>query len=343
MNALDHVEKTDEVLEARGAVDAKNKPHVAGDAAEPLVDLLVRGLLAVQVQGSLAHAIKKHPRHLFTFCQNDKSIFWLDPSTSREAAYHKACPICGADHGHLVVWIPDTVTDFTNEAGAGAKRSDNCPCCGSVNSMRLFGARAVTLASAMVGHLNSSSANLDPKLIAFSDSVQDAAHRAGFMQARGYTYTIRQAVAGLIRDNNRATSQRSSDPAKDPMSLFNILSDLSDYWKERIGRRSELTGNHADDIALTRFVTTFTPSDMMWRRPWLKFRAASSGMPENQSASDRSPPISRRLPSYATIPTPSSKTCSRARRARTGKRRVTNGMTSLTTSRRDCAGRPSLN
>ena len=154
--------------------------------------------------------------------------------------------------------------DYTNEAGAGAKRSDNCPCCGSVNSMRLFGARAVTLASAMVGHLNSSSANLDPKLIAFSDSVQDAAHRAGFMQARGYTYTIRQAVAGLIRDNNRATEPtRSSDPAKDPMSLFNILSDLSDYWKERIGRRSELTGNHADDIALARFVTTFTPSDMM--------------------------------------------------------------------------------
>lgn len=45
MNALDHVEKTDEVLEARGAVDTKNKPHVAGDAAEPFVDLLVRGLL----------------------------------------------------------------------------------------------------------------------------------------------------------------------------------------------------------------------------------------------------------------------------------------------------------
>lgn len=241
-------------------------------------------------------AIKKHPRHLFTFCQNDKSIFWLDPSTSREAAYHKACPICGADHGHLVVWIPDTVKDYTNEAGAGAKRSDNCPCCGSVNSMRLFGARAVTLASAMVGHLNSSSANLDPKLIAFSDSVQDAAHRAGFMQARGYTYTIRQAVAGLIRDNNRATSRRSSDPAKDPMSLFNILSDLSDYWKERIGRRSELTGNHADDIALARFVTTFTPSDMMWRRPWLKFRAASSGMPENRSASDRSTPHQQTAP-----------------------------------------------
>jgi DEAD/DEAH box helicase domain-containing protein len=37
--------------------------------------------------------------------------------------------------------------------------------------------------------------NDDKKLIAFSDSVQDAAHRAGFFGARTYLNTVRTAIA----------------------------------------------------------------------------------------------------------------------------------------------------
>ena len=34
----------------------------------------------------------------------------------------------------------------------------------------------------------------DKKLITFSDSVQDAAHRAGFFAARSYQFTLRSAL-----------------------------------------------------------------------------------------------------------------------------------------------------
>ena len=40
--------------------------------------------------------------------------------------------------------------------------------------------------------------NDDKKLIAFSDSVQDAAHRAGFFGARTYANTVRTALAKAI-------------------------------------------------------------------------------------------------------------------------------------------------
>ena len=44
--------------------------------------------------------------------------------------------------------------------------------------------RRPALSAVMLAQLFGSSFNADKKLIAFSDSVQDAAHRAGFLQAR---------------------------------------------------------------------------------------------------------------------------------------------------------------
>ena len=40
--------------------------------------------------------------------------------------------------------------------------------------------------------------NNDPKLLAFTDSVQDASHRAGFFTARTYHFTFRTALQHVI-------------------------------------------------------------------------------------------------------------------------------------------------
>ena len=70
-----------------------------------------------------------------------------------------------------------------------------CPACGQRDRQILLGARNATLGAQVVAESWASPFNDDQKLIAFSDSVQDAAHRAGFFGARTYLNTVRTAIA----------------------------------------------------------------------------------------------------------------------------------------------------
>lgn len=62
--------------------------------------------------------------------------------------------------------------------------------------LSIVGYRAASLASVAIGELYSSAYNNHYKLIAFSDSVRDAAHRAGFFGARIHSQVVRHALAG---------------------------------------------------------------------------------------------------------------------------------------------------
>ncbi|MDQ3030945.1 MAG: DUF1998 domain-containing protein [Myxococcota bacterium] len=62
----------------------------------------------------------------------------------------------------------------------------------------MLGARSTTLSSVAVGHLFTTPLNTDRKLLTFSDSVQDAAHRAGFFGARTYRFALRSAVLAAV-------------------------------------------------------------------------------------------------------------------------------------------------
>jgi DEAD/DEAH box helicase domain-containing protein len=78
-------------------------------------------------------------------------------------------------------------------------RHDNtCPACGERDRMLLVGARNATLGAQVVEHSWASPFNDDKKLIAFSDSVQDAAHRAGFFGARTYQNNVRMALSKVM-------------------------------------------------------------------------------------------------------------------------------------------------
>jgi DEAD/DEAH box helicase domain-containing protein len=73
-----------------------------------------------------------------------------------------------------------------------------CPCCGSLESVFIIGSRSATLSSVMVDELFGSVLNSDPKLLAFTDSVQDASHRAGFLSARTYNFSFRTALQRAV-------------------------------------------------------------------------------------------------------------------------------------------------
>jgi DEAD/DEAH box helicase domain-containing protein len=107
------------------------------------------------------------------------------------------CQACGYEE--LVAVFRTTGTRSRTRGSVTMTWHDStCPACGQRDRQMLLGARNATLGAQVVAESWASPFNDDKKLIAFSDSVQDAAHRAGFFGARTYTNTVRTAMARAI-------------------------------------------------------------------------------------------------------------------------------------------------
>jgi DEAD/DEAH box helicase domain-containing protein len=94
----------------------------------------------------------------------------------------------------------------------------------------------------VIGTLFGSAYNRDRKLITFSDSVQDAAHRAGFFGARTFRNTLRTALAQYLQQ-------------VDGQSLDRVVTGFQQYWRTQLG-------NEID------YVATFIPTDLQWLGEW---------------------------------------------------------------------------
>lgn len=117
----------------------------------------------------------------------------------------------------------------------------DCPYCNSSDGMGILGAQSPTLLSAAVSTMFASPHNDDPKLLTFSDSVQDAAHRAGFFEARSFGSVFRTAIKQFIGKTDN------------PISLETMVNDLPAFL-----RRNGDAG----------FVATFIPQDQQWRKDY---------------------------------------------------------------------------
>jgi DEAD/DEAH box helicase domain-containing protein len=123
-----------------------------------------------------------------------------------------------------------------------------CPACGSKSRQLLLGARSTTLGSITIEQTWASPFNDDKKLIAFSDSVQDAAHRSGFFTARTYLNTVRTGLAQVI------------DQVATPRCAWNnFLESCEQLWS---------TEGSPLAMPVERFVSEFIGPNMMWQRDW---------------------------------------------------------------------------
>ncbi len=104
--------------------------------------------------------------------------------------------------------------------GTPPQDMQQCPCCGSDGELSILASRAASVASVAVGHLYSTPFNSDRKLLAFSDSVQDASHRAGFFSGRTYRLSLRRAMLAVI-------------PAEGSVPLLSVASRMWEYWSEK--------------------------------------------------------------------------------------------------------------
>ncbi len=151
---------------------------------------------------------------------------WLCAKCLRLQSTGGDCIECEA--GELVrLWVPKILRDSRKDE---LRSHHDCPACGARDSLAVLGYRATSLASVMTGKLFTTHFNDDYKLIAFSDSVQDAAHRAGFLGANTWRQVIRHAMSIWLQQEPVA------------ISLRDAADRLPGYWLDRSGSDPDYCG-----------------------------------------------------------------------------------------------------
>ena len=172
----------------------------------------------------------------------------------------KVCPECGTDNtkdisecnhcGNAEVLLVDVANNLRKGRRNGAAYTfshHDCPYCDGNKTLTIVGSQAASLASVSVGQLFSSHYNSDKKLIAFSDSVQDAAHRAGFFEARTWRLNLRPAMAQVIH---------AAVVDGKPLTLAGLPAAFEARWVRMLGEKS--------------YIKTFTPTSIAWLRDYDK-------------------------------------------------------------------------
>lgn len=133
-------------------------------------------------------------------------------------------------------------------------RKDTCPSCLQEDGIRFLGSAIATLLSVTLSTLFGDAA-LDPrekKSLVFTDSVQDAAHRAGFVEARSHTLTFRAMLRDAIGAGpctlDELVERVFHRAGSDPFSHYRMVppdcidrDEFDGWWKPNasVGRKSQ--------------------------------------------------------------------------------------------------------
>jgi DEAD/DEAH box helicase domain-containing protein len=204
---------------------------------------------------------------------DNKNHFYSDPKQVYEYFFgnHKNVYFVNtANHKHIDEYEPNnTITDYINPIDLTLydKQTENsfkihavrklretksrhvCPECNTENSMGIVGTRVATLSSITVSQVLSSDLDFRTekyrKILAFTNSVQDAAHQAGFVEARNYRFTFRASLQKVINQVNQ------------PLTLVELQNEFIEYWKQH----SDESGAKNEEAYYYRFF----PSDYTGR------------------------------------------------------------------------------
>jgi DEAD/DEAH box helicase domain-containing protein len=154
----------------------------------------------------------------------------------------ETCESCGQGDKLMEVFRPKNRKTTQDGRQVG---SNDCPFCGTRGGLTILGSRAASLTSVLISQLYASSHNDDKKLLTFSDSVQDAAHRAGFFESRTYRFNLRGAIQKMVQ-------------GRDPTPLSDLQDEVADHYRERMPEEE--------------YVSTFIAPDMEWFREFEALR-----------------------------------------------------------------------
>ena len=162
-----------------------------------------------------------------------------------------ACPGCGQEHRLARVFRPDAVVSRGSGKHARSELSRDCPYCGAREALIIVGARASSLLSTALAQLLASRHNDDRKVIAFSDNVQDAAHRGAFFAARTWRNGLRAAIAQVVERH-------------DGIALGDLPERVLAWWGD--------TDVNPAAFDAERFISEFIAPDRLWLRDFEALR-----------------------------------------------------------------------
>ena len=143
------------------------------------------------------------------------------------------CAKCGSNRVARL-HVPDSVKTVLKAGKKVASLSRDCPYCRAGEGLIIFGARAASLISVLCSQTFASHHNDDPKALAFSDNVQNAAHRAGFVAARSRQTHTRAAIAHVLA-------------AHDGISLERLPAVVARHWRDQADGPEAFVGEHVAD------------------------------------------------------------------------------------------------
>lgn len=188
---------------------------------------------------ALIHAPREHES--YEQGETIEGLRWLDPNQRQLLSTPS-----GSDDALPVLAI-------TGDGAEEAARDDACPSCGRIEGIRFVGSAIATQLSVAVTTLFGE-AQLDDrekKALIFTDSVQDAAHRAGFVQSRAHVFALRNAIARAVASASEALNlsdlvDRMIEQATTTSKRYLLLApdiaghaNFVDFWNEGSKRRIE--------------------------------------------------------------------------------------------------------
>ncbi|MFD8784308.1 DEAD/DEAH box helicase [Kitasatospora sp. NPDC059599] len=189
----------------------------------------------------------------------------MDPAAQRSLTTGGAGVLMVLDGPDRRLRLPDPVDDYTAEGdprprgadaafvlvqlGERAERAaqdDWCPACGTHNAIRFLGTGAAALAAASVTQLftggEMDEEQRETKTLMFNDSVQDAAHRAGFVASRSYTFSLRALFARHLSEHR-------------PTALNDLVADVVEATTDRKTLAAVVPPDLHDDSGVARLLS----------------------------------------------------------------------------------------
>ncbi|MER6616598.1 DEAD/DEAH box helicase [Streptomyces xantholiticus] len=212
------------------APDEIYRASAAGGAAKGRVRAMIAATLAEaaeQARATLARRAQRgrrgaaHDATLMVLEDNGTALRRLEP----DEVLRDGGGISPAPDNGVYVW-----TWYENQERSDYSKQDRCPACGQSQGIRFLGAGVAPLASVVVTQLFTGGELPDEdeekrdrrKTLIFNDSVQDAAHRAGFVASRAWKFSLRSLIHKQLSERVR------TDPAfaADGVPLNELIASL---------------------------------------------------------------------------------------------------------------------
>lgn len=153
-----------------------------------------------------------------------------------------------ANHDDLKPGVSSPVWMYDPVDGNDGRIDRTCPGCGQANGLLLFGIRAASLTTGVVGALYTSEHNEEtpsakPRFLMFSDSVQDAAQRAAVVETRNALNVYQKALFSALKSEEAGA-----------LTLEEVI--------------EKLPASQQDDLGPDDFTALFIPKEQTWRQKY---------------------------------------------------------------------------